>query len=385
MYFDIVIVGAGIAGSSLAWNLLNAKASALSGMAKPRVLMLEKESAPGYHSTGRSAAMFLESYGPPQARALTRASRYFYEHPPEGFCSSPILSSRGCLYVAWQGQGEALEALFAELSQTTTVKKLDAQQTLAIVPVLKSQGLIGAVSEPLAADIDVDVLHQGYLRGFRSAGGELWTKAGLRSAQYDGKQWSVALDDGRAVQCAIIVNAAGAWADAAAQACGLAALGIQPKRRNAFIFDSPYVSKLWPTVGSVNVDWYFKPDAGLLLGSPANADPVEAHDVQAEELDIASAIFNIEQHTSLTIRRPKRVWAGLRSFAADEELVIGPADECAAFYWLAGQGGYGIQSAQGAALLASALIERQPLHAELIRCGVVASEMSPARFSNTRA
>jgi D-arginine dehydrogenase len=375
MQVDIVIVGAGIAGASLAWNLLNT----LPDQSNPSVLVLERETSPGYHSTGRSAAMFMESYGPPQARALTRASRSFYEHPPQGFCSGPIMQPRGCLYVAWEGQEAQLAALFEELSQTTKIERLNAAETLALVPVLKADGLIGAISEPLATDIDVDMLHQGYLRGFRAAGGELWTKSELKTATFDGQRWSVRLADGREVQCKLIVNAAGAWADEIAHACGLSPIGIQPKRRSAFVFESEHNTAAWPTVASVNVDWYFKPDAGLLLGSPANADPVPPHDVQAEEFDIASAIFNIEQHTTLTIRRPKRTWAGLRSFAPDEELVIGLAPNSSAFFWLAGQGGYGIQSAQGAALLASSLILKRMLPAELIRWGVDAAKMSPAR------
>jgi D-arginine dehydrogenase len=224
-------------------------------------------------------------------------------------------------------------------------------------------------------------LHQGYLRSFRAAGGELLTNARLQSATYDGQQWRVCLHDQRALHCKLIVNAAGAWADEVAQACGLPAMGIQPKRRSAFVFESEHNTAAWPTVASVNVDWYFKPDAGLLLGSPANADPVQPHDVQAEEFDIASAIFNIEQHTTLTIRRPKRVWAGLRSFAPDEELVIGYAPNSTGFFWLAGQGGYGIQSAQGAALLASSLILKREFPERLGRYGVDAAKMSPARFN----
>jgi D-arginine dehydrogenase len=330
MQVDIVIIGAGIAGASL-------------------------------------------------ARALTRASRSFYEKAPISFCSGPIMHPRGCLYVAWQGQEPELSALFEELRLTTQVEILSAAQTLERVPVLNADGLIGSISEPAVTDIDVDMLHQGYLQGFLAAGGELWANAGLQTAIHTRDGWHLKLDDGRDLHCKLIVNAAGAWADSVALSCAVAPVGIQPKRRSAFIFDSPHDSASWPTVGSVNVDWYFKPEAGLLLGSPANADPVHAHDVQAEELDIASAIFNIEQHTSLSIRRPKRTWAGLRSFAPDDELVIGFDKSSPSFFWLAGQGGYGIQSAQGAAMLASSLILRQSLPQALELCGVDVALMSPAR------
>src|SRR6185369_5101878 len=158
----------------------------------------------------------------------------------------------------------------------------------------------------------------------------------------------------RRVGTRTLVDAAGAWADELAQRCGVAPLGIQPKRRSAFTFAPPAGTDVrpWPTVADVDERWYFKPDAGQLLGSPANADPVSAHDVMPEELDIATGIAAIEAHTSLTIRRPTRTWAGLRSFAPDGELVVGWDAQRAAFFWLAGQGGYGIQSAAGAAQLA---------------------------------
>lgn len=370
--FDAAIVGAGIAGASFA--------HALAPHAK--VLLLEREAQPGKHSTGRSAAMFMESYGPAQVRALTRASRAFYETPPAGFADAPILNPRGALYAAWQGQQASLDELFASLGATGSVAaRIDAEECLRRVPVLHAEGLIGGVFEVDAMDIDVHTLQQGFLRGAKRAGATLWTDAELAHAHHTSGRWTIALADGRSVAARTLINAAGAWADAVAQRCGVLPLGIQPKRRSAFTFAPPPGSDVrpWPTVCDVGETWYFKPDAGQLLGSPANADPVAAHDVVPEELDIATGIAAIEAHTTLTIRRPARTWAGLRSFAPDGELVIGWDARTAAFLWLAGQGGYGIQSAAGAAQLAAALWLGAALPDTLQRHGVQPHAVEPGR------
>ena len=371
--FDFVVVGAGIAGASLAWELA----------AHASVLLVERESQPGLHSTGRSAAMFMASYGPPQVRALTRASRDLYAAPPSGFAAAPILAPRGALYVAWQGQEALLEASWCELQATgVAVHRIGAAATLARVPVLRAPGLLGAVDEPDAMDIDVHALHQGFLRGARQRGVQLWTTAELTIASRDGNGWHAAFADGREAHAGVLVNAAGAWADTLAARAGVAPLGLQPKRRSAFSFDAPAGTdnRAWPAAVGIDEGWYFKPDAGQLLGSPANADPVSAHDVQAEELDIATGIDRIERRTTLTIRRPRRVWAGLRTFAPDGDLVIGFDPQAAGFFWLAGQGGYGIQSAAGAAAAAAALLLREPLPAALAAQGVSMAALAPGRL-----
>jgi D-arginine dehydrogenase len=371
--FDAVIVGAGIAGASCA--------HALAPHAK--VLLLERETQPGMHSTGRSAAMFMESYGPPQVRALTRASRAFYEAPPAGFADAPILSARGALYAAWQGQEAALDELHATLEATgSVVSRIDADECVRRVPVLRAERLLGGVFEVDAMDIDVHALHQGFLRGAKRAGAALWTDAELRLAHNPNGRWSIELTDGRRVTARTLINAAGAWADDLAQRCGVQPLGILPKRRSAFTFAAPADLDIrpWPTVCNVQETWYIKPDAGQLLGSPANADPVPAHDVMPEELDIATGIAAIEGDTTLTIRRPTRTWAGLRSFARDGELVIGWDARRPAFFWLAAQGGYGIQSAAGAAQLAAALWLGAPLPEGLRVQGVDVHALDPARL-----
>jgi len=371
--YDTLIIGAGIAGASLGYRLAG----------QQRVLLLERESQPGYHSTGRSAAMFMEAYGTPQIQALTRASRAFYETPPAGFCEHPLLEPRGCLYVASHEQQQLLEQTHAQnLANGTEVSLLDRDAALALVPSLRPEVVAGAVLEPGAMDLDVHALHQGFLRGYRAAGGELRCNAELAKARLLDGVWQVELSDGSCVQAHQLVNAAGAWADRVAEQCGVASIGLQPCRRSAFTFPGPAEQDFacWPAVIGVDESFYFKPDAGQLLGSPANADPVEPQDAAPEELDVAVGIYKIEAMTTLTIRRPSHSWAGLRSFVADGDLVIGFDSRMPAFFWLAAQGGYGIQSAAGASRLAADLLLGQPLCPSLVSQGVAPERLSPARF-----
>jgi len=371
--YDFVIVGAGIAGASLAYQLAP----------HARVALLEREEQPGYHSTGRSAALFMETYGTPAIRALTRASRAFYITPPPGFTEHPILSPRGVVHVAQIGCERELEEELALASQTSTqAERLSVEQVCARVPVLRGELLCGALYVPDAMDIDVHALHQGYLRGFRANGGQLLNHAELASAAFADGAWAIELTDGRSLRATHLVDAAGAWADVVAQRCGVRPVGLQPKRRTAFTFAPPagIDSANWPAVVGIDESYYFKPDAGQLLGSPANADPVEPHDVQPEELDVATGIYHIEQMTTLTIRRPSHVWAGLRSFVPDGDLVIGPDNYAPNFFWVAAQGGYGIQTAAAASeFAASMLLQGQPTE-RLLQFGVSAEALAPGRL-----
>ena len=376
--FDVVIVGAGIAGASLAYRLTAESPSPM------RVLLLEREAQPGYHATGRSAAMFMETYGTPQIQALTRASRAFYEQPPEGFTDHPLLHERGCLYIANEEQrGTLMETYDGAQALAGNVQLLDAAEALSRVPCIRPEAVAGgAMFEPDARDLDVHALHQGFLAGARRQGVVLRCNAELESGEKSGETWTLRLKDGTHLQARIVVNAAGAWADDVAQRCGVAPVGLQPCRRSAFTFPAPegMDCSAWPAVVGIDESFYFKPDAGQLLGSPANADPVAAHDVVAEELDVATGIYHIETATTLTIRRPSHVWAGLRSFVPDGDMVVGFDDAQRGFFWLAAQGGYGIQSAAGVSALAAALVTGQALPVELIDQGVAPSLMTPLRL-----
>lgn len=370
---DFIVIGAGIGGASIAYWLSQ----------RARVIVLEGESQPGYHSTGRSAALFMESYGPDQVRALTRASLGFFRSPPAGFSEHPLLSPRGAFMFAAPGQEAALDAHEASVRATSSkVERLDAQAALALVPVLRPGQVVGGVLEQDAADIDVDALLQGFLRGVRRQGGRIVCDARVDAMRRSGGMWEVSAA-GATLRAPVVVNAAGAWADAVARMAGADPVGLVPKRRSAFLFAPPegMDTARWPMVLDVMESFYIKPDAGMLLGSPCNADPAPPHDVQAEELDIAIAIDQIERLTTLRIRRPTHVWAGLRSFVADGELVGGHDPQLPGFFWAAGQGGYGIQSAPGAGRYYASLLLGEAPDPLLLACGFDPARISPARFT----
>jgi D-arginine dehydrogenase len=345
--FDIVVIGAGIAGASVAAHLAPSA----------RVLIVERESQPGYHSTGRSAAMFDEGYGPPQVRALTRASRTHFER------LAGAMTPRGALFVGRADQREAVERLHDALSREGVAsRRID--DALARVPVLRPEAAVHALLDPGACDLDVHAILQDFLRRAREQGSVLRCDAELLALEHDAGVWRLALAGGHEVRAPIVVNAAGAWADGVAQLAGAQPLRLEPRRRSAFTFAPPAAIdvRYWPLVIGIDEDFYFKPDAGVLLGSPANAEPVPPHDVVAEELDVATGIARIEQATTMTIRRPLRTWAGLRSFVPDGALVGGFDDARPGFFWCAGQGGYGIQTspAMGAACAARILGQSLP-------------------------
>jgi len=370
---DCIVIGGGIAGASVArWLAPHA-----------RTIVLERESQPGYHSTGRSAALFMESYGNAQVRALTRASRSFFEQPPAGFSEHPLLTPRGALFVATEAQREQYERHWEVMrSITSNTHRLSAAKACARVPVLRRELLLGAIDEPEAMDMDVHAIHQGFLREMRRVGGLLVCNAEVQAIERSGADWYVQAGDA-CYQAPVVINAAGAWADAVAQLAGVQPIGLEPRRRSAFTFAPPAGLDIhaWPLVMGADEDWYIKPDAGLLLGSPANADPVLPHDVQAEELDVALAIHRIEEATSLTIRRPSHCWAGLRSFVADGGLVGGfDGDAAPGFFWLAAQGGYGIQTCAAMGEACAALARGLPLPARIADFGLSAADLSPRRL-----
>jgi D-arginine dehydrogenase len=338
---DVVIIGAGIAGTSVGYFLSD----------QAKVLVLEREAQPGLHSTGRSAALFSETYGGAQIRALTRASRAFYERPPHGFAEHALLEPRGTLVVGMREQAEDVAREFETMRvDSPSLELLDAATMRARVPVLEPGFAHVGLFEPGAMDIDVNSLHQGFIRGLRQRGGRIECGVQILTLERSQGEWLIEVSirgaQSQTLRAPLVIDAAGAWADEVAALAGVAPLGIEPRRRTAFLFQPPsgLDTARWPFVTSVSEDFYFKPDAGLLLGSPANADPVAPHDVQAEDMDIALAIDRIETATTMRIDRPLRPWAGLRSFVADGGLVGGFDARARGFFWVAALGGYGIQT-----------------------------------------
>ncbi|MFD2642154.1 NAD(P)/FAD-dependent oxidoreductase [Pseudomonas japonica] len=371
---DYLIIGAGIAGASTGYWLAN----------HGKVLLLERETLPGYHSTGRSAALYTAAYGTPQVRALTLASRAFFDQPPAGFAEHPLLMPRGEMTVDFDGNAEELQRQFdSARACVPEMQLLSADEACARLPVLRREKVHGALYDPSASDIDTDALHQGYLRGIRRQQGEIHGDCEVLALQRDADgQWLVQTTRGQ-FRAPVLINAAGAWADQIGQLAGATALGLQPKRRAAFIFEAPadIDSHGWPMLVSLDESFYMKPDAGMLLGSPCNADPVEPHDVQPEELDIATGIYLIEEATTLSIRRPFRTWAGLRSFVADGDLVAGFDPRVDGLFWVAAQGGYGIQTSPAMGQASAALVRGEPLPESLAAFGLSAAQLSPARLN----
>lgn len=371
--FDIAVIGAGMAGASVAAEL-SAHAS---------VVLLEMEQQPGYHTTGRSAALFSEIYGPAPIRALTRASRQFFEHPPESFSDVPLLSRRGVLLVARSDQAGAIDRMADELSGASQVARLDGDETRSRLPLLRQGYAVASLHDPDARDIDVHALHQGYLRMFRSNGGRFEGRAEVNALKRSGDAWHVAAKD-RQIQARTIVNSAGAWADNIGAMAGARPLGLVPKRRTAAIIAAPdgMDPDGWPMAVDIEEQFYMKPDAGRLLVSPADETPSDPCDSQPEEIDIAVCIERIETAFELQVRHIMNKWAGLRTFLPDKVPACGFDPLAENFFWLAGQGGYGIQSAPALARLAASQILDEPVPPELGGHGVIPPDLAPGRYAN---
>jgi D-arginine dehydrogenase len=364
--FDVIVIGAGIAGASLAAELQPGKS----------VLMLEMEERAGYHSTGRSAAMYLPTYGPAMIQALTRASGGFFHAPPSGFADAPLLSPRGELMLV----DEAHEA-DADAARALGLKDISIAEVRRLLPIVRPESFRLALFDPAGEDIDVDLLHQGFLRRLRRAGGQVQCDAAATGLDYRAGRWTVTTRAGN-FQASVIVNAAGAWADEVAKLAGARTVGLQPKRRSAALVSPPEgvdISR-WPLTFGAGETFYFKPMGGKIMISPADATPVEPHDAWADDMKIAEAIELYQMHMDHAITRLDHTWAGLRNFAPDGEPVVGYDPQVEGFFWLAGQGGYGIQTSPALSRTAAALICHTDLPADVIAEGTSAAAISPRRF-----
>jgi D-arginine dehydrogenase len=375
--YDIVVIGAGIAGASIAAELAPSA----------RVLLLEMELQPGYHSTGRSAAYFSASYGSAAVRGITAASEQFYRKPPDGFTDQCLLHPRDAVFIARRDQLEKMLELKHEVPQ---LQALNHEDVLHRVPILDTNYLSGGLLETGGGDLEVDAILQGFLRRFGDAGGTLCCGQQVDSIAQRSGEWVLSLQDTKLpsegkreeVRCGIIVNAAGSWAGELGKLAGLGDLGLQPRRRTALLVKLPEAidASGWPLTIDVEEQFYFKPDAGLLLVSPGDETPSIACDARPQELDLALAMNRLEQATSLAFSRIEHKWAGLRTFAPDGEFVVGFDPRVDGFFWMAGQGGYGVQSAPSLAKLAGSLITETILSRDFACLDSFRDLVSPARL-----
>jgi D-arginine dehydrogenase len=364
--FDIAVIGAGMAGSTAAAFL----------SADRRVALIEAEEVAGYHTTGRSAAIWVQNYGPPDVRALTRLSRPFYEAPPPGFTDIALIRRRAVLLLATEAQRPDLDTA---LATGQGLRRISVQDAQSLVPALRAGYLAGAAIEEDAFDMDVAAIHQGFLRMVRGNGGILALRSRAGQIARSGGDWTIETTTGETFHAPILVNAAGAWGDEIAALAGVEKLGLQPCRRTAAIVDpTPFDVSDWPMICDVNEQWYARPEARTrLMVSPADATPTHAHDVQPEEIDVAIGIDRMQQALDIPVRRVEHTWAGLRSFTPDGSLAFGWDPAVDGFFWCVGQGGYGIQTAPAAGqFVADLVLRRDPGLAASVQAVV-----TPARFT----
>jgi len=343
--FDVVVIGAGMAGASIAAFLSE----------HCRVALLEAEEAAGYHATGRSAALWTANYGPPDVRLLTQLSRPFFETPPDGFATVPLLRKRPVLFLAEPQQMAQLAQVVAEGSG---VRSVTATEAKAMLPALRDGYASGAAVGDDAFDLDVNAIHQGFLQQLRRRNGVLALRNRAGRITRKDATWFVETSAGAVFEASSVVNAAGAWGDEVAAMAGVAPIGLLPKRRSAAIVDpSPWDAEHWPMVLNVSEDWYARPEARTrLMVSPADETLSYPHDVQPEEIDIATGIDRMQRALSIEVRLVEHSWAGLRTFTPDGRLSFGWDSGQREFFWCVGQGGYGIQTSPAAGRLGADLI-----------------------------
>jgi D-arginine dehydrogenase len=372
-HYDFVVIGAGIAGASVAAELA----------ADADVLLLEAESQPGYHSTGRSAAMYVPAYGPPAIRALTRASGPFFQSPPDGFSETPLLHQRNILMIAREDQRDATAEFIADAGGDAALQLIEGDELAAVQPLLRSGYATHGVIDSSGSEIDVNALHRGFLRLMKSRGGRLVTGRPVAALRRAAGIWHISAGD-REFRTPVIINATGAWADEIGRMAGAEVIGLVPKRRTAVMVAAPpdIDGDRMPMTIDMEEGFYLKPESGQFLVSPANEDPMPPCDVQPDELDVAICLDRIERAFDMPIGRPQSKWAGLRSFVADKTPVAGFSDLVDGFFWLAGQGGYGIQTSPALARAAACLAQRMALPSDIVAEGVNVDMLVPARLQS---
>jgi D-arginine dehydrogenase len=363
---DVIIIGGGMAGAGLAAHLARHR----------RVTLIEREAACGLHTTGRAVAMFTPSHGAAAGRSLATASRAFFEAPPAGF-DGPLLRPRPALHIARPAQLPALSDLAARLPGGI---ELTAAATRRLASILRPD--ITGLLEPDAGDLDVRRLHRRWLGEAQEHGAEIRLCIGDYAIERNRGLWKLQ-GDGWSLAAPVLVNAAGAWADVVASEAGLAPLRLEPRQRTLALIDPPPVAGFtgWPIVKDVDDRFHFRPFAGKLLIAPADEEPSPPCDAEADPLDIACALMRFQSVADYEITDIRHQWAGLRTFASDGLPVIGWSGEASGFFWFAGLGGMGVQTAPAAAQLAAALLLDRPVPRALLDHGLVATAFGPSRFA----
>ena len=369
---DFLIVGAGIGGTSCA-HFLSLEHS---------VILLEMEDRSGYHTTGRSVAIYTEAYGPRTIRALAIAGGEFFRKPPSGFTETALCKQFGLVFIAREDQTSVLYAALETVKDlSANIAEISVERVRELVPVMRPGYMAAAFLDPNTLSLDVDAIYQGYIRGLKSNRAEIVTDAEALGFERKGDKWHVHTKAGE-FAAPVVINAAGAWADVVAERAGARRVGLQPKRRTVIAFPVPdgVDASQWPVIFDCEEKFYFKVDAGTILGSPADETPVPPQDIQPDELDIAITVDRLQQATTLKIERIIRKWAGLRSFVDDQVPVVGYAPDLEGFFWCAGQGGYGIETSYGMGRVSAALASGKSMPEDIRALGVTPGDLAPQRL-----
>ncbi|MFC3051842.1 NAD(P)/FAD-dependent oxidoreductase [Kordiimonas pumila] len=373
MQADIIIVGGGIAGISAAY-FISKYAS---------VVVVERETAIGTHSSSRTAGQFTVGIYADTMRRLAKASRSFLETPPAGFADYPLLSPRGCLTVGRRDQQDKLDKLYDYLDEAgAALRRVSGEEALSLFPALRPENVHCGVYEENAMDIDVDLLLQSYAKGAKANGAKILTNIQVNSIRRTSGKWAVETPD-EAISAPLLLNASGAWTDEVGKLAGLPPIGLTPCRRTAFTFASPDNQDVsqWPHVSNADYKWYLHPESHGFMGSPVDTVPTPPSDVYPDDMDVAQGIYNIEQDTIFQIRRPTGTWAGLRSFMADKNPVLGTRPDAEGFYWLAGHGGCGVLTSPALGQAAASLLLNSDLPEEQKSLGISVAALAPDRAS----
>jgi D-arginine dehydrogenase len=374
---DFLVIGGGIAGLSAGASLA----------AHGRVIVLEAEDALGFHSSGRSVSFSHYGIGNSAVRGLTAWSRDFLEQQPEGFCETPVSTLSHSVYFATEEMLPKLAELQAEMARfTDAIRPVGPAELQALCPVLRvgEGAAVSGIYDPTALKLDADALLQSYARQVRGLGGAIHTGRRTSAIRHEGGRWTVETEDGARWSAPVLINAAGAWADKVAAMAGVRPIGLEPKRRTIIVIDPPggVDFSAWPFVHSAVSDFYMLPESGQLLVSPVDEVEDEPGDAQPEDYDIALAAYQLEQYTTLSVSRIAHRWAGLRNFVADRTPTAGFTPDAPGFFWLVGQGGYGLQTAPAMAAAVEALVIGSAWPEGLSELGVQPETVTPGRLFN---